>query len=476
MNEKDIGAFHLSIMIIIDAILINLGYFLAFKLKFVEIPLQNYGDYIRLIPWIAILTVVFFRIYGLYNLKRKSFTDITFSTILSVIMIMVFTMALTFFFRGFAFPRSVFAIGAILHVGLVTFWKYLTLLLIKHLHGVQKVIMIGSKDEAFNIAQKFKDISSGWFETKYIMESDDINTIREAISMVDIVCLCPGLSQELKSKVSVMALEKRKKILLIPDLYEVFLAKSIYTQIDDKPVFELIDLTLTREQMAVKRFFDILVSVLGIIIASPIMVIIALLIKTTSPGPILYTQERVGLYGKTFKLYKFRTMIDGAEKHTGPVLATENDTRIIPVGRFLRSTRLDELPQLFNVLKGEMSLVGPRPERPFFVKQFKNENPHYKYRHIVKPGITGLAQVMGKYRTSVDDKLRYDLIYIRNYSFLQDLRIIFLTIKVVFVSDSSRGRDEIEEFDNTLLKEVQVLTNDNIAAARDEYQEMIYSD
>lgn len=252
-------------------------------------------------------------------------------------MIMVFTMALTFFFRGFAFPRSVFAIGAILHVGLVTFWKYLTLLLIKHLHGVQKVIMIGSKDEALNIAQKFKDISSGWFETKYIMESDDINTIREAISMVDIVCLCPGLSQELKSKVSVMALEKRKKILLIPDLYEIFLAKSIYTEIDDKPVFELIDLTLTREQIVVKRFFDILISALGLIIATPLIFIIALLIKITSTGPVFYTQERVGLYGKTFKLYKFRTMIDGAEKYTGPVLATENDPRITPIGRILSS-------------------------------------------------------------------------------------------------------------------------------------------
>lgn len=473
MNEKEFGAFQFSIMII-DAILINLGYFLAFKLKFVEIPVTNYQAYVRLIPWISVLTVIFFRIYGLYDLKRKNLTDIFFSTVLSVIMIMVFTMALTFFFRGFAFPRSVFAIGAILHVGLITFWKYLILLVIKRLHGVQKVIMIGSKEEAFNIAQKFKDISSGWFETKYIMESDDIGTIREAMSMVDIVCLCPGLPQELKSKVSVMALEKKKKIFLIPDLYEVFIAKSIYTQIDDKPVFELVDLTLTREQMAVKRFFDIFVSALGLIITSPIMLIISVLIKATSHGPVFYTQERVGLYGKTFKLYKFRTMIDGAEKYTGPVLATEQDPRITPIGRFLRSTRLDELPQLFNVLKGEMSLVGPRPERPFFVNQFKNENPHYKYRHIVKPGITGLAQVMGKYRTSVDDKLRYDLIYIRNYSFLQDLRILFLTIKVMFMSDSSRGKDESEEFDNTLLKEIQVLTNDNIAAAKD--YEVFYND
>jgi len=469
LNEKDFGIFKL-VMIIIDAVLINLGYFLAFKLKFVEIPLNNYQDYARLIPWIAVMTVVLFRIYGLYDLKRKNFTDILFSTVLSVIMIMVFTMALTFFLRGFAFPRSVFAIGAVLQVGLVAIWKYAALLLIKRLHGVQKVIMIGSKDEALDIAQKFGDISSGWFETKYIIESDDINAISEAISMVDIVCLCPGLSQELKSKVSVIALEKKKKIFLIPDLYEVFLAKSIYTQIDDKPVFELVDLTLTTEQKIAKRVLDIIVSAVGLIIASPIMLIIALLIKLTSPGPVFYTQERVGLYGRTFKVYKFRTMINGAEKLTGPVLATENDSRITPVGKILRSTRLDELPQLINVLKGEMSIVGPRPERPFFVKQFKNENPHYKYRHIVKPGITGLAQVMGKYRTSVDDKLRYDLIYIRNYSFLLDLHILFLTMKVMFISDSSRGTDEVEEFDNTLLKEVKILTNDNIAAAKDGYE------
>jgi len=137
------------------------------------------------------------------------------------------------------------------------------------------------------------------------------------------------------------------------------------------PFFELIDLTLTREQVITKRLFDIIASTFGLILVSPLMLMIALLIKVTSPGPIFYTQERVGLYGKTFKLYKFRTMIDGAEKYTGPVLAKENDPRITPIGKFLRATRLDELPQLLNVLNGEMSLVGPRPERPYFVNQFK---------------------------------------------------------------------------------------------------------
>ncbi|MGI5859850.1 MAG: hypothetical protein ACOX8P_11145, partial [Tepidanaerobacteraceae bacterium] len=125
MNEKDLGTFHLAAMMIIDAILVNLGYFLAFKLKFVEIPAYNYVDYVRLIPWIGVLAVVFFNVYGLYDIKRKNFTDIFFSSILSVIMIMVFTMALTFLYRGFAFPRSVFALGAVLQVGIVTLWKYL---------------------------------------------------------------------------------------------------------------------------------------------------------------------------------------------------------------------------------------------------------------------------------------------------------------------------------------------------------------
>jgi lipopolysaccharide/colanic/teichoic acid biosynthesis glycosyltransferase len=137
------------------------------------------------------------------------------------------------------------------------------------------------------------------------------------------------------------------------------------------------------------------------------------------------------------------------------------------VGRILRATRFDELPQLINVLKGEMSIVGPRPERPYFVQQFKKENPNYKYRHIVKPGITGLAQVLAKYSTNVEDKLRYDLIYIRNYSFLLDLRILFLTLKVIFMRESSKGIEDLEDDMEALLPEIKLITHDKIAAARD---------
>ena len=169
------------------------------------------------------------------------------------------------------------------------------------------------------------------------------------------------------------------------------------------------------------------------------MLITAVMIKLDSKGPVLYSQERVGLYGKTFFVHKFRSMKQDAEAKCGPVLAAEGDPRITKFGRFMRATRLDELPQLFNVLKGEMSIVGPRPERPFFVKQFIAQKPEYDYRHNVKPGITGLAQIAGKYNTSAYDKLIYDLLYIQDVSVKTDLMIMLQTFKVLLTKSSSEG-------------------------------------
>lgn len=466
MKRKKLGLLDSFFMVMIDAILINAGYILAFKIRFGYLPVENYNDYMRMIPWIVVLTFFFFKIYGLYDLYRKSFADVAFSAALSVIMIMAFTVVLTFFYRGFAFPRSVFLIGALIQFLLTLLWKTFCLLSIKRIHGVKKVVLVGSKEEAYEVAHKFKNISDGWFEAKYVIDEDNIDMIYDVMQEVDILCLCPGLSQELKSEISITALEKKKKIFLVPDMYELFLSKSNFTRIDDIPVFELTDITLSFDQIVLKRFFDILFSITGLLIAFIPMVVISFFIKMTSPGPVLYCQKRVGQYGKPFILYKFRTMIDGAEKDTGPVLATDNDPRITPIGRFLRATRLDELPQLINVLKGDMSLVGPRPERPFFVEKINEENPHYKYRHIIKPGITGLAQVMAKYTTCAEDKLRYDIMYIRNYSMLLDIRILFYTLKVIFIKDSARGCREID-YASDISKEIKIITHETIAASRE---------
>ncbi len=187
-----------------------------------------------------------------------------------------------------------------------------------------------------------------------------------------------------------------------------------------------------------KRAFDIAASLLGLVVLSPFLIVSALLIRFSSKGGVIFSQNRIGRHGKEFTLYKFRTMIPNAEAQSGPVLANgTRDSRLTPIGKWLRRFRIDEIPQLWNVLKGEMSLVGPRPERPHFVQQFVKKTPTYAQRHQVRPGITGLAQICGGYHTDARDKLRFDLIYVSHYSVWLDITLLLRTLLVVV--DSKRG-------------------------------------
>jgi exopolysaccharide biosynthesis polyprenyl glycosylphosphotransferase len=193
--------------------------------------------------------------------------------------------------------------------------------------------------------------------------------------------------------------------------------------------------------MATKRAFDVTAAFIGLVLAAPIMALVALLVKLESRGPVLYEQERVGLRGRHFTVHKFRTMRPDAEAGTGPVWSTANDTRVTRVGRFLRRARLDELPQLWNVLKGEMSFVGPRPERPSFVEQLVASVPFYAQRHVIKPGLTGWAQIRYTYGATVEDaveKLQYDLYYIKNLSLAFDCLIVLETVKTVLLRRGAR--------------------------------------
>lgn len=190
----------------------------------------------------------------------------------------------------------------------------------------------------------------------------------------------------------------------------------------------------SKVQLGAKRLLDIVTASVGLVLAAPLALFVVALIKLTSPGPIFYRQERVGLNGRTFMVVKFRSMRVDAEANTGPVWAQKNDARVTPVGRFLRRTRLDEIPQLWNALRGDMSMVGPRPERPGFVADLTRQIPFYGQRHVVKPGVTGWAQVRYTYGASVEDalqKLQYDLYYIKNMSVALDLFVMFQTVKTV---------------------------------------------
>jgi exopolysaccharide biosynthesis polyprenyl glycosylphosphotransferase len=189
-----------------------------------------------------------------------------------------------------------------------------------------------------------------------------------------------------------------------------------------------------RTYAAIKRVFDFCAAIIGIILAAPIMILTAMLVKLTSKGPVVYSQTRVGRGGEHFKIYKFRTMRTDAEKETGPVWATKHDARITPIGRFLRKSRIDELPQFFNILLGNMSLIGPRPERPVFVSEFTEKISDYEHRLTVKPGITGLAQVFHRYDEDIKDvrkKVKYDILYIKKMNLAADFGIVLRTVGVV---------------------------------------------
>jgi Undecaprenyl-phosphate glucose phosphotransferase len=216
---------------------------------------------------------------------------------------------------------------------------------------------------------------------------------------------------------------------VVPDLLQVIALRARLEDLDGIPIVNINDVPLQGFNAFVKRALDIVLSATALLAMAIPFGLVALLIRRTSPGAIFYRQERMGLDGKPFTIYKFRSMYQDAENETGPIWARDNDPRCTPVGRLLRRTNVDELPQLWNVLRGDMSLVGPRPERPYFVDQFKQRIPQYMLRHKVRAGLTGWAQVNGwRGNTSIEKRIEYDLYYIENWSVALDLKIMWLTV------------------------------------------------
>ncbi|MDX1531237.1 MAG: sugar transferase, partial [Rhodothermales bacterium] len=219
---------------------------------------------------------------------------------------------------------------------------------------------------------------------------------------------------------------------LVPDFYTVIGGMARTEHMYGLPLIEVLPEPIPAWEKHTKRLIDVAVSATVLLAGLPLWIATALAVKLSSPGPVIYRQTRTGQYGRPFTMYKFRTMEDDAERHTGPVWAQKGDSRYTPLGRWLRAFRIDEVPQFWNVLKGEMSLVGPRPERPYFVGKLGREIPLYTRRHRVQPGITGLAQVKWRYDQDLEDvrqKLKYDLFYIENMSLRMDFQILLQTVR-----------------------------------------------
>ena len=415
--------------------------------------ISNFDLYQGMLPVQVILTGLLFNINGLYTIERKRFAEILLSVAVSMIQMLVLMMALTFFIREFALSRGVLLWCAGMDFALLAIWRHLLWRYVRAHQNTRGVMLIGSEEECQHVYHRMKQQPQLAMELRSVCTDLKNSDWETAAEQVDVLIICPDIRLKDKAKIVHYCNLHEKQALLIPNAYEVFCSGMTLDKIDDVPVFRPQRLCLTLEQRSLKRILDIVVALLGFLAALPFMLLTAIAIKIFDPGPVFYSQERSGRYEKPFKVYKFRTMRVDAEKLSGPMLAQENDPRITRLGAFLRAVRLDELPQIWNVLVGDMSIVGPRPERPFFVEQFKQEIPEYVYRMNVKPGITGLAQVYGKYNTTAYDKLIYDLVYIQNAGIRTDLTIIIQTVRVLFQKSATEGvhdvrtKDSLKEFD-----------------------------
>ena len=260
------------------------------------------------------------------------------------------------------------------------------------------------------------------------------------VSSLDEIAITLGLNQYYRLEEIVTLCEKSGvHTKFIPDYNKIIPTKPYTEDIQGLPVINIRYVPLSNTFNAlVKRAMDIVGSIVGIIVSSPVMLLMCILIKLTSPGPLIYKQERVGLHNKTFWMYKFRSMEVQPESEEKKAWTKKNDPRVTGIGKFMRRTSIDELPQFFNILKGDMSLVGPRPERPFFVEKFREEIPRYMVKHQVRPGLTGWAQVNG-YRgdTSIRKRIECDLYYIENWSIGFDIKIMFLTVFKGFINKNA---------------------------------------
>lgn len=309
------------------------------------------------------------------------------------------------------------------------------------------VAYFGNKEEFNTLLYNYRHIQNkktGLKKIKYFvdickLDQETFNLNNSIYNKADIYLLSDQIDSKLKDSIVNNALTNKKYIEMIPNNFEIPLYKSKIYNYSDKLVYSVNPLGLNLEQRLVKRFFDLIVSFCVLVILSPIILLIALSIKIDSKGPIFFRQKRVTLNHKHFNIIKFRSMIDNAESSTGAIQAKDDDNRITKVGNFIRRFRLDELPQLFNVLRGEMSIVGPRALRCEEVDDFIKRDSSFSHRFSVKAGITGIAQIIGKYDTNQKDKLRLDLFYICTYSFVNDIKIIIQTFFILFDKNSSMG-------------------------------------
>jgi Undecaprenyl-phosphate glucose phosphotransferase len=456
-----------------DAVLGLLAFLIAYGVRFHTVvaalvpptkgvpPLEQY---LNIAPFVGLIVPFAYQIQGLYRLRRnRSRVDDFFAVLVGTILSVVLGIIGTLYFQTYYVSDELKARGAYevsqlvwgLFLATNVALTYATRELVREAFerrwragiGLKRVLIAGAGDLGRTVADRiFEHRDLGYRVVGFVDDraSQDhlgyrglplLGTLGEVAEIVpresiDVLYVALPLEEHMKM-LSLLEGTSREilDVRVVPDLLQFIALRARLEDLDGLPVISLNEVPLQGFNTVLKRTVDIAFSAAALAILAVPMAVIAVLVKMTSPGPVLYRQERMGLDGKAFHVFKFRTMAVDAEEETGPVWAQEDDPRATGLGRFLRNWDLDEFPQFWNVLRGEMSVVGPRPERPFFVEQFRHRIPQYMLRHKVKAGLTGWAQVNGwRGNTSLEKRLEYDLYYIENWSLRLDLKIIWLTL------------------------------------------------
>lgn len=339
--------------------------------------------------------------------KFVSIVPIFYMTLIDIMVIVILTNAISFIFKKLFPPREM-------------------LLLYEDYEPDSFLRKMNVRDDRYRLKDTLCIHELSEEELKKIITSYD------AILIYDV-------HSEKRNRLLKLCYAESVRVYTTPKISDILIKSADDIHLFDSPLFLMRNTGLSFEQKVVKRIMDIVVSSIVLLITSPIMLVVALAIKLYDGGPVMFRQERCTIGGKVFRIHKFRSMIVDAEKGGKVIPATDNDPRITPVGRIIRQTRIDELPQMIDILQGNMSIVGPRPERVEHVKAYTEDIPEFKYRLKVKGGLTGYAQIYGKYNTTAYDKLKLDMMYIQNYSLRLDIRLIFMTVKIMFMKESTEG-------------------------------------
>ncbi len=445
-----------NILFIIDIAIIACSwlasYYIRFYSGFVEVTkgIPDFFDYLLLLVPIIVIWAFAFRAFGLYRPKRISthiseVLDIAKACVIAALLLV----ALTFFIRKYDFSRLVFIFFTVINIVLLSAgrgaFRELLRLMRKKGYNLRYAVVVGTGQTAKELISRLdRHPEIGIKVIGAVSASDQpvtasgipvigrIGELREIIRAREVDNVFIALSWDEHSKVldAIRNIgDEAVDIQVIPDIYEFITLRGGIEEFDGLPILNLRESPLYGWNIVLKRLADVALASSAIIILSPVMLFIAILVKLSSKGPVFYSQERMSIGGDTFRMLKFRSMGEDAEKESGAVWAKENDARRTRIGTLLRKTSLDELPQFFNVLKGDMSLVGPRPERPVFISQFRKDIPKYMLRHKMKAGITGWAQVNGwRGNTDLTKRIEHDIYYIENWSLMLDLKILILTL------------------------------------------------